>query len=207
MTTTAVEWANDRRDGAAPTLTVRPAVLDDLPRLHAIAGRAVHTLLRGVWTTEQLAAAADTRIYEVEPALIEAGTYYVAEVDGVVVAGSGWSAGGGFHPGHGSGLVPVAAGAEVAAMRATYVEPRWARRGLATLLARTTETAAVVAGFRRFEALCTPASEAVRRRLGYRLVERVSGRLAGDITVTGAHMRKDLPAGVRSVHDTDPGPA
>lgn len=75
-------------------------------------------------------------------------------------------------------------------MRATYVDPRWARRGLATLLARATETAATIAGFQRFEALCSPLSEAMRLRLGYRLVERITVPLLGDITVTAALMRK-----------------
>ena len=77
-------------------------------------------------------------------------------------------------------------------MRASYVDPHWARRGLATLLARTTETAAAIAGYRRFEALCTPPSEALRRTLGYELVRRVTAELVPGVTVTGAHMRKVL---------------
>jgi hypothetical protein len=78
-------------------------------------------------------------------------------------------------------------------MRATYVEPQWARHGLATLLARTTETAARIAGFTQFDALCTPASEALRRTLGYRLVERIDAALDDQHTVAVAHMRKVLP--------------
>jgi predicted N-acetyltransferase YhbS len=77
-------------------------------------------------------------------------------------------------------------------MRATYVDPRWARQGLATLLARLTETAATAAGYRRFEALCTPASEALRQTLGYRLVGHERTVLAGGVTVDVARMRKEL---------------
>lgn len=79
-------------------------------------------------------------------------------------------------------------------MRATYVEPKWTRHGLATLLARTTETAARPAGFTRFEALCTPASKALRRTLGYHLVQCLDADLSDGLTLYVAHMRKELPS-------------
>lgn len=174
--------------GMTSKLAIRPATHTDLPVLHDIAGRAVRELLGGVYTAEQLRAAATVGVYEVEPELVDAGTYWVVEIDGTVVAGSGWSAGGPLRPDQKAG--PQTTGA---AMRATYVEPRWARNGLATLLARTTETAARLAGFTRFDALCTPASEALRRTLGYQLVERVQAPLDDTHTAAVAHMRKELP--------------
>jgi GNAT superfamily N-acetyltransferase len=135
--------------------------------------------------------------YHVEPELVEDGTYYIVEADGVVAGGSGWSARGGFHPplvgGAVAGLEPAG---DVAVMRASYVDPDWARRGLGTLLARTTEAAARLSGFTRFEAMCTPASEAMRLRLGYRLVERAELPLVGGVSITMAHMGKDLPSRV-----------
>src|SRR5262245_17717226 len=137
---------------SAPRMTVRPATSSDLPALHAIAGRAVRELLRGVYSVEQIRAAATVGVYEVEPELVDAGTYWVVAIDGTVVAGSGWSADGSLRPDRDDG--PRVTGTATAAMRATYVEPRWTRHGLATLLARTTETAARIAGFTRFEALC-----------------------------------------------------
>lgn len=170
-----------------PRIALRTATPHDLPIIHDIAARAVRDLLAGRhYSHEQLRAAAAIKIYEVEPALVDAGTYYVAEIDGAVVAGSGWSAGGPLQPT--SSERQVTAG--TAAMRATYVDPRWARRGLATLLAHTTETAARLAGYRRFEALCTPASEALRRSLGYHLVRREEAALADGVTTSVAHMRK-----------------
>jgi GNAT superfamily N-acetyltransferase len=174
-----------------PMMTVRPARPADLPALHAIAGRAVHQLLDDVYTAEQLGAAAAVGVYRVEPDLVDAGTYWVVEIGGTVVAGSGWSPGGSFRPDKQSGG-PEVTDPATAAMRATYVEPQWTRQGLATLLARTTETAARIAGFTRFEALCTPASEALRRSLGYRVVNRVDASI-GTVTLPVAHMRKVLP--------------
>lgn len=147
-------------------LSVRTATFDDLPRLNDIAAQAVNTLLSPYFSPEHVRAANEAKIYELDGALVEAGTYYVGEVDGVVVAGSGWST---------SGQLDSIVGREThasgtAAMRSTYVDPGWSRRGIASLLARTTETAAMLSGFRRFETMCTPMAAAMRRALGYQPV-------------------------------------
>ncbi len=180
-----------------PRLTIRTATLNDLPALHRIAERSVWELLASHYTQRQMEAARAVQGYNVEAELVEDGTYYVLEVGGVLVGGSGWSDRDGFHPRFPSNAdVPVSSlhsPTDAAVMRASYVDPDWARRGFGTLLARTTETAATVAGFRRFEALCTPASEALRRKLGYRVLERHELPLTGGVSMSMAHMRKELP--------------
>ncbi|NEA34754.1 GNAT family N-acetyltransferase [Streptomyces sp. SID13031] len=177
------------RAGNVEALTIRPATVDDLKALHGIAERAVFKLLGDHWRPEQLNAAREARVYEVEPELVEAGRYYVVEIDGVVVAGSGWSVGGVFSP-PGHLTVPTTVDEETAIMRAAYVDPDWSRRGLMTLLVHVTETLAKVAGFRTFEALCTPAAEAFLTTLGYHLVERVPTTLPDGTELMGARMRK-----------------
>ncbi len=114
------------------------------------------------------------------------------EVDGRLVGGSGWSASGRFHPPGSTGSFGHTVESGTATMRATYVDPGWTRRGFASLLARVTATAATIAGFRRFEALCTPMSEAVRLRLGYHVHERVKVPILGDVHWDAAVMRKEL---------------
>lgn len=171
-------------------LTIRPAAMADVPAVHELAERSVTALLVRHYTPSQVAAAGKAQFYRVETELISDGTYYVLEIDGQIAACSGWSDHGTFYPPGTSSSNDHQVNADIATMRATYVDPRWARRGLATLLARVTETAATIAGFQRFEALCSPLSEAMRLRLGYRLVERMTVPLLGDVTVTGALMRK-----------------
>lgn len=179
-----------------PQLTIRTATLNDLAALHRIAERSVWELLAGHYTDRQMGAVRAVQGYYVEAELVEDGTYYVLEVDGVLVGGSGWSDRNGFHPQFPSDAdVPVSrlrSPTDAAVMRASYVDPDWARRGFGTLLARVTETAATVTGFRRFEALCTPASEALRWKLGYRVLERHDLPLTGGVSISMAHMRKDL---------------
>lgn len=161
----------------------------DLPHLHAIAAHAVTELLGRHYTSAQIRAAEEMKMHEVEADLVDAGTYYVAEVDGELVAGSGWSAGGSLQRSANGPTVESG----TATMRASYVDPRYARRGIATLLARTTETAATLSGFRRFETMCTPLSAAMRGALGYRLVRHEQIPLADGLTLRLAVMRKQLP--------------
>lgn len=174
-------------------LNIRPATGADLPGLYEIADRAVRSRLTArYYTRRQVTAVEASQGHHVEPELIEDGTYYLVEVDGVPVGGSGWSPRSGFHP-------PMVGGAEaevhqargIAAMRASYVEPVWAGHGLGTLLARTTEAAARLSGYTSFEAMCTPGSEAMRLRLGYRLLRRVDVPLIDGVTISMAHLRKD----------------
>jgi GNAT superfamily N-acetyltransferase len=173
---------------AIRALTVRTATTSDLPDLHAIAARAINELLTDHYSVEQIRAAEEMKLHEVEADLVEAGTYYVAEIDGVVVAGSGWSASGQLQPTAGGSI----AESGTAAMRTTYVEPRWARRGIAILLARTTEAAARLSGFRRFETMCSPAMAPLRHALGYELVRYEQTQLGRGLSICLAVMRKQL---------------
>jgi GNAT superfamily N-acetyltransferase len=172
------------------SLIIRPAGPADVPVIHRLAERAVATLLAEHYTPEQLAAGEQTQLYQVEAELIDDGTYYLLEVDGLTVAGSEWSPRGSLHPP--GAASDHAAEAGTATMRATYVDPQWTRRGFARLLAQVTETAAAIAGFRGFEAMCTPPSEALRRSLGYVVTERIEVPVLGEITWTAALMRKRL---------------
>lgn len=171
-------------------LVVRIATEDDVPELNGIAARAVHQLLiNKYYTIEQMGAAREAELYTMDPALIDAGTYYVAEIDGQVVAGSGWSPTGRLHE---KSYEPT--DTETAVMRATYVDPPWMRRGVAGLLVHATETAAILSGFRCFEAMCTPMSAAMRRGRGYKAVRQTHLRCASGPTLTLDIMRKELDA-------------
>ncbi|WP_405060083.1 hypothetical protein OG474_00205 [Kribbella sp. NBC_01505] len=184
---------NERRhlELAAP-LTIRPATMVDVEALRRLAERSVYALLAAHYSPEQLAAGQDAKFYWVEPELIEDGTYYVLEIDQQLVACSGWSHRGTFHPPGTSDNHEHTVDSETATMRATYVDPRYGRRGFATLLARVTELAATNAGYRTFEAMCTPPSEAMRRSLGYEVVNRIQTPVLDDVTWAAALMRKTI---------------
>jgi GNAT superfamily N-acetyltransferase len=178
--------------GAPPRLGIRPATLSDLPELHRIADLAADRVTSRHYTAREMDAAREAGAFHVEVGLVTAGTYYVVEVDGRVVGGSGWSLGSGSssQPGY----VGANGAAGTAVLRAAYVDPEYARRGLISLLVGVSEVAAGLAGLHRCEAVCTPPSEGMLRKLGYHLVERTTVPMTDEVSWQGARMRKSLVA-------------
>jgi GNAT superfamily N-acetyltransferase len=86
---------------------------------------------------------------------------------------------------------------EPARIRAFFVHPQWARRGLARRLYGECARAAWAAGFRSFELMATRPGEPLYTALGFAVVERVVTPLPGGVEVPFARMRRpiDPPAG------------
>ena len=116
--------------------------------------------------------------------LIADRTYFVAEaIDkyataGRVLAGcGGWSKrktlfGADRGPGRAPELLDSAM--DAAKVRAIFVHPKFARRGLGTLILSTVEDAALAAGFRKFEMGSTLTGVALYRLKGYVEIERIA---------------------------------
>ena len=74
---------------------------------------------------------------------------------------------------------------DAAKIRAFFVHPDWARRGLGTLLLDACESAARAAGFRRFEMGATLTGVRLYERRGYVAGDRIDVPLpGGDVLVT-----------------------
>ena len=71
-------------------LDVRPAQSDDLHALHDLVEQSVRGLLRELYTPRQIESSLKY-LFGVDPALIEDGTYYLAEVEGNLAGAGGWS--------------------------------------------------------------------------------------------------------------------
>ena len=110
-------------------------------------------LQRQDYTELQIEGALET-IFGVDTTLIDDGTYLVVESDSEIVACGGWSKrrtlfGGDRWTRREDDLLDPAV--DAAKIRAFFVHPAWARRGVGTLLLESCENAARAAGFRRFE--------------------------------------------------------
>ena len=108
--------------------------------------------------------------------MIADATYFVAEMDGTIVACGGWSKrktlfGADHCAGREDALLDPAT--DAAKIRAFFVHPDWARRGIGTRVLETCESAAGAAGFRRFEMGATLTGVALYKARGYREVERI----------------------------------
>ena len=175
-------------------LSLRLAALEDRPRLEKLIAESATGLSRNDYTDEQVRAALGGA-FGVDSELIGDGTYFVAEVDGEIVGCGGWSRrktlfGGDAQPGRQSESLDPAV--DSARIRAFFVHPRWARRGIGREILERCEAEARRHGFRSAEHLATLPGEKLYRELGYAGRERVPHRLNEDVTIDFVPMRKPL---------------
>lgn len=156
-------------------LTLRTAVPADIPALTALIAASVRVLQAPDYTESQREGALKS-VYGVDTQLIADRTYFVAEVDGTIVACGGWSKrktlfGADHCAGREDSLLDPAC--DAAKIRAFFVHPGWVRRGIGTRVLEACESAALAAGFRRFEMGATLTGVALYKARGYREVEEI----------------------------------
>lgn len=133
-------------------LNIRPAVPADVPILTALIAASVRELQAQDYTRSEREGALQS-VYGVDTQLIADGTYFAAEVDGTIVACGGWSKrktlfGADHYAGREDSLLDPER--DAAKIRAFFVHPDWARRGIGTQVLEACESAAMAAGFTRF---------------------------------------------------------
>ena len=161
---------------------LRLAVEADIPALHALIEASVRVLQAGDYTPAQIEGALGTAL-GVDTQLIADRTYFVAEVlDQNTAARKPLAGCGGwskrktlFGADHGPGREPafLDPATDAAKVRAIFVHPDFARRGLGSLILATVENAARAAGFSRFEMGSTLTGVPLYRLKGYIEVERI----------------------------------
>lgn len=144
---------------------------------------AIVELQRGFLSEEEIAASFS--IMGLDTQLIEDGTYFIVESEGVIAGSGGWSRratlfGGNHSAGRDAALLDPAK--EPARVRAMYTNPSFARRGIGRMILALSEAAARVEGFLRVELAATLAGEPLYRTCGYAAIE---------------HFLSDTPSGVR----------
>lgn len=154
-------------------LMIRQAVPADVPALEELIRASVQGLQTADYTPQQREQALEL-VFGVDTQLIEDGTYFVAEArvdEKQVIAGcGGWSKrrtlyGSDHCAGREDGLLDPSH--DAAKIRAFFVHPDWARRGVGSRILEVCEGAAVKAGFRRLEMGATLTGVALYRARGY----------------------------------------
>ncbi len=153
---------------------IRKAVLDDLPEIERIMRASMSDLGAQFYDGRQTASAVRF-IAVVDRNLIEDGTYFVIEEEGSLVACGGWSARAKLFSGPESqdraeGRLNPAS--DAARIRAMFVDPAYARRGLGRRILEAAEADAARAGFRTFELMATLPGVPLYRACGYEEIER-----------------------------------
>ncbi len=146
-------------------------------------------------------------MFGVDRQLIADSTYFVAEDGATLVGCGGWSKRktlyGGDHGRDASEDALLDPATAPARIRAFFVHPRWARRGIGRKLLAACERAAAAAGFRSLELVATLAGVPLYAAGGYRTLERYRH--------TVGERRADCPwcawPRVPGAHDSAPGPS
>jgi GNAT superfamily N-acetyltransferase len=174
--------------------TMRPATLGDVPHLEALIALSARVLSRGDYTVEQVEAALGNA-FGVDTELIRDGTYFVVEAAGAIVACGGWSRrrtlfGADGRAGRESALLDPSA--DAARVRAFFVHPDWARRGIGTALLERCEHDARAAGFRSVELMATLPGRRLYEARGYDAGDPIEHPLSGRVSIQFVPMRKRL---------------
>ncbi len=147
---------------------LRRATEEDVPHLMPLIERSVLSLQAQDYSRSQLESALGT-VYGVDHALIEDGTYYVVEAEGKIVGCGGWSRRATLFGVHklvrdDTALKP---GTDPARIRAFFIDPDWARHGIASAILNACEAAALATGFRSLSLAATLTGVAFYRRHGF----------------------------------------
>jgi GNAT superfamily N-acetyltransferase len=175
--------------------TLRTATAADLDAIRALIAESVRGLQHEYSESQREQALAS--VFTPDTQLIADGTYYVIEAaDGTLAACGGWSwrktlyGGDRHHASRDAGKLDPAR--DAAKIRAFFVHPAWARRGLGTRLLQACERAAWDAGFRRCEMGATLSGVPLYERHGYRRVADILVDLPGGERLPIVRMEKLL---------------
>ncbi len=186
------------------SIHLRKAVAADVPRLRELIEASVRVLQAEDYSSAQIEGALQS-VYGVDSQLIADGTYLVAEVfnsqspelqsQPEIVACGGWSKrktlyGGDQYAAREDSLLDPAR--DAAKIRAFFVHPNWARRGVGSSILKACEDAASAAGFTRLEMGATLSGVAFYKAKGYSAVENQEVPLDNGETLPILKMAKEF---------------
>ena len=188
-------------------IRLRLAVPEDVPALRELINKSVRGLQTLDYSPAQIEGALQT-VFGVDSQLIADGTYIVAEAERnaiardeaapqpfelIIVACGGWSKrktlfGSDHWTGREDALLDPLR--DAAKIRAFFVHPDWARRGVGSMILQACEDAARSAGFTRFEMGATLTGAKLFGARDYVAVKRISIPLANGELLPVIHMEK-----------------
>lgn len=184
-------WGCEDVAGASGVPRIRTAQLEDVAALEALIARSARALGAGHYTPAQTEALL-RHVFGVDTQLVADRTYFVIEVDGEIAACGGWSRRATLFGGDQAKRGPdplLDPARDAARIRAFFVDPRMARRGLARQLLAACIEAAADARFGTLELVATRPGEPFYLASGFTAVERFELSLPDGIRVPVARMR------------------
>ena len=175
-------------------LTVRNARLDDEAVMNRLIQDSVRELSRGYYSDAQIESGI-RHVFGVDTMLVRDGTYFCVEAEGAIVGCGGWSMRrthyGGDHAKHEPDPV-IDPATEPARIRAFFVHPDWARRGIGRMLLDACVEAARAAGFRRLVLTATLPGEPLYRAYGFEALEQTDVTLPDGVVMPCVRMGRAI---------------
>jgi GNAT superfamily N-acetyltransferase len=174
--------------------TPRLATDADIQELEALIPISVRALQSSHYSSAQIEAALGP-VFGVDRRLIRDDTYFVVEGAGKIVGCGGWSrrktlyGGDRDRSGEDAELDPQV---DPARIRAFFVHPDWARKGIGKTLLHYCEAAALKAGFTNAELVATLTGEALYAKFGYVVAERYEAPMRDGLSLPVVRMTKPL---------------
>jgi GNAT superfamily N-acetyltransferase len=165
----------------------------DIPAIETLIPVSVRALQAPYYSAAQMDAAIGP-VFGVDRQLIKDGTYFVVEHEGPIIGCGGWSKrravyGGDRHHAQ-SDADQLNPQKDAARIRAFFVHPDFARRGIGRSILFACEDAARAAGFTRLELVATLAGEPLYAKFGYSVIERYEAPLVDGLTLPVVRMGK-----------------
>lgn len=173
-------------------MELRTATTDDIPEIARLIERSVMVLQANDYSPKQLQGALGS-VYGIDTNLIYDGTYILCLKDGKIIGCGGWSkrkalfGADSLAKSQGQFLDPSI---DPAKIRAFFIDPNHARKGIGAIILKECEKRAIVAGFKRFELASTLTGIEFYRKHGYEGQERIIAPLPNGEVFEGLKMEK-----------------
>jgi GNAT superfamily N-acetyltransferase len=174
---------------------LRLATATDIEPIRELIADSVRGLAKGIYSDAQIELSIRS-VFGVDHQLIEDGTYFVADVGGRIVGCGGWSRRqtlfGASEYAESRNSTPLDPRSQPAKIRAFFVHPDAARRGIGRAILQRCEAGALEAGFTTAEMMATLPGVPLYEACGYEKHEVHDVNLPDGGTIVCVRMSKRL---------------
>lgn len=175
-------------------ITIRNATFDDIDTIKDLIEKSVHGLQAGQYSKSQRDAALGT-VFGIDTNLFKDQTYFIIEVGGKLAGCGGWSyrkamfGADSLTSAEPEKLDPIM---DAARIRAFFIHPDFARRGLGALILEHCENEARKAGFKKCALGATLTGVPFYEKFGYIEIEKIEAPLPNGETLGVVQMGKEI---------------
>ncbi len=168
--------------------------MDEVVQLEHLITASVRGLSGNYYSPEQIESAL-LHVFGIDTQLVLDGTYFVAEIETQIVGCGGWSKRKTLFGGDQAKLSEdnlLDPKTDAARIRAFFIHPDFARRGIGKQIIEACESAAKAAGFLQLEMGATLPGEPMYAAVGYHVIERFDYELRDGVIFPLVRMGKNI---------------